>query len=183
MHGKKPRHTLIRTVALLSMFTLFTGWVSAQAQTTYTLNVPGTSPWFDTGIDLFAGTQLSIMATGLVTYNAFQIGGPEMADANGGDTSGQNFFSDAVLPDAMIHSLIGKIGGTTAVGTGTPVPEGASGFGPGFVGESYNKQIPAGGRLFLGYNDEAPYFYDNRGSFAVTLIVIPEPSTIGLVGL
>lgn len=191
-YGNKLGRAFLSAVVLFSMLAGTVGRTFAQSGT-YTLNIPASSPWYDTGINVLAGWQLSITATGLVSYNAFQIGGPKLADANGGDTSGENFFPDAVLPNAEIHSLIGKIGGTTSVGTGTPVPEGLAGYGAGFVGTSYSKPISTSGRLFLGYNDDVPYFYDNAGSFAVTVNVnvIPEPnagtltllSILALVGI
>jgi hypothetical protein len=167
---------------LLAMFAVLAGDACAQGGV-YMFQVPATSPWYDTGINLLGGWQLSITATGLATYDAFEIGGPLATNANGGDVSGQNFFSDAVLPSAEIHSLIGKIGGTTSVGSGTPVPGGLAGYGAGFVGESYSEQITTSGRLFLGYNDEVPDFYDNSGGVSVTVTVVPEPSTLGLLGL
>jgi len=178
-HSNKLNYALVRAVVLLLMFAVFAGLASAQIGTT-TLDVPGTSPWYDTGIDVFAGYELNITATGIVTYDVWH---GKSADANGGDWTGQNFFSDAVLPDTRIHSLIGKIGGTTDVGTNPPVPEGVLGEGPGFVGTLYDEQVPTSGRLFLGYNDEIPGFSDNADSFHVTVTVVPEPSTIALVGL
>ena len=176
-HGNKLNCALVRAVVLLSMFAVFAGQASAAI---FTVDVPGTAPWYDTGIDVFAGYELSISAAGIVTYDVWH---GMSADANGGDVSGQNFFSDSVLPDAITHSLIGKIGGTTDVGDGTPVPEGVVGDGAGFVGTSYDQQVSTSGRLFLGYNDEVGGFSDNAGSFSVTVTVVPEPSTIGLVGL
>ena len=175
--------TAVRFVGvLLAMCAVLAGGTCTQGAV-YLLQVPATSPWYDTGINISSGWQLSITATGLATYNAFQIGGPLATNANGGDVTGKNFFSDAVLPSAEVHSLIGKTGGTTNVGSGTPVPEGLAGYGAGFVGESYSKQIITSGRLFLGFNDEAPFFYDNSGGFAVTVTVVAEPSTLGLAGL
>ena len=162
------------------MFAVFVGQASAQIGTT-TLDVPGTAPWYDTGIDVFAGDELDITATGIVSYNLYAIGGPLGADANGGDSTGQNLFSLAVLPHTMIHSLIGKIGGTTDVGTGAPVPEGLPGDGVGFIGTSYSKPLSTSGRLFLGYNDEVPYFYYNGGSFHVIVTAVPEPSACTMV--
>ncbi|HEX7602861.1 MAG TPA: hypothetical protein VF316_14695, partial [Polyangiaceae bacterium] len=59
--------------------------------------------------------------------------------------------------------------GTTAMDTGAPVPEGAPGSGAGFVGSSYDEVMTASGPLFLGYNDQRDWFYDNVGSFTVTI--------------
>jgi hypothetical protein len=175
------RPAILKAAIFLSLFTVFAVRASAQLGA-YTFNVPGTTPWFDTGIDITAGWQLRVGATGLVTYNT-GLPGTAVADANGGDWLGGNFFSTAVYSNAEIHSLIGKIGGTTDLNTGNPVPSGLLGQGAGFVGKSYTNLILNSGRLFLGYNDEPPYFFDNAGSFAVNITVVPEPSTIGLLGL
>jgi hypothetical protein len=175
-------HVFVRAVVVLVAFAGVAGDAIAQTGT-YTMEVPATIAWTDTGIDLLAGWQLSVTATGLATYDAYEIGGPLSTNANGGDVSGNNFFSDAVYPDTEIHSLIGKIGGTTNVGTGVAVPGGLAGYGVGFVGESYSERMTTNGTLFLGYNDEVPDFYDNSGGFSVTITVVPEPSTLALVGL
>jgi len=148
----------------------------------YTLDVPATVPWTDTGIDITAGSQLSITASGTVHYSTSSY---QVCDANGGDYTGAQFLSDMMLPDTVCHSLVGKIGGTTAVGDGTPVPEGTPSDGPGFVGTSYNEIIPTSGELFLGFNDDPSVFWDNSGSFAATVSVnpVPEPSVMALVAL
>jgi hypothetical protein len=153
----------------------------APAQNIYTMDVPCTVPWTDTGINIAAGSQLDITASGIVRYGWDQ---GQTTDANGGDYTGPQFFQDCVLPNATCHSLIGKIGGTTDIGTGVPVPEGTPGDGLGFVGTFYSEMITTGGELFLGFNDEVWGFGDNSGSFSVTIDVVPvpEPSTVALVG-
>ena len=45
----------------------------------------------------------------------------QVTDPNGGHYSGKKFFTAAVLPNTVIVSLIGKVGGTAAVDTGTPL--------------------------------------------------------------
>jgi hypothetical protein len=128
--------------------------------------VPPTTPWFDTGIDVTAGQHLHITATGMVRYG----GEPEqITDANGGHFTGQKFFTTAVLPTTVVCSLTGKIGGTTAPDTGTLLLEGTPSDGPGFVGTSYDEIVPESGRLFLGFNDKAHAFGDNSGGFTVTV--------------
>jgi hypothetical protein len=185
---KSPRTTCcsfswFRLATILLSLMLWQSAEEASAQiSVYTLAVPGTAPWTDTGISITAGSQLAITASGTVGYG-FESG--QVTDANGGDISGAQFFADAVLPNAIGHSLIGKIGGTTDIGTGIPVPEGTPGNGPGFVGTSYDEVISTSGELFLGFNDEAGTFYDNSGSFSVTITVtpVPEPTTAALLGL
>lgn len=165
-----------RTVAiLLGLLLLHSARATQPAD--FVFLIPSTTAWTDTGLDIPAGSELSITTSGTVYY------GPDSAqvtDANGGDYTGTKFFSDAVLPDTVVVSLIGKIGGTSDVGTGTPVPEGISGNGIGFVGTSYDQIMPVSGRLFLGFNDRLGYFSDNSGSFSVNVTIVPEPSVLAL---
>ncbi len=133
---------------------------------TKSLQVPSTTPWFDTGIDVIAGQSLHITTTGTVRYG----GNPkQVTDANGGHYTGKKFFTAAVLPTTVVCSLTGKVGGTTAVDTGTLLLEGTPNDGPGFVGTSYDEIVPESGRLFLGFNDRKQAFGDNSGEFTVTI--------------
>jgi hypothetical protein len=133
---------------------------------TASLQVPSTTPWFDTGIDVTAGQHLHITATGTVRYGGKAN---QVTDANGGHPTGKKLFAAAVLPTTVVVSLIGKIGGTTAVDTGAPLLEGTPNNGPGFVGASYNEIVLESGRLFLGFNDQKQTFGDNSGAFTVTV--------------
>ncbi len=133
-----------------------------------TLQVSSEAPWVDTGLDVVAGERLVLAASGTVRYGDM---GSQSCDANGGNFDGQRFFPTAVLPDAVIVSLIGKVGGTAALDTGVPVAEGTSGDGPGFVGTSYDEIASTSGRLFLGFNDQRQAFGDNSGDFTVTIHV------------
>ena len=153
---------------------------SQAAVVVYSLTVPTTAAWYDTGIDVSAGTVLTVSATGTIIYGPFpgQTVGPNGPDVYAGIT----FDPAAVYPSTVVVSLIGKIGGTTAIGTGTPVPAGVPGNGAGFVGSSYNQVMLNSGRLFLGYNDEIGAFGDNHGSFSVT-VTVPEPSAAAIAGL
>jgi hypothetical protein len=132
---------------------------------TTSVQVPSTTPWSDTGVDVTAGLYLHITATGTVTYKQDPT---EAADPNGGAYDGR-FYTNAVIPSTVNVSLIGKVGGTTALGTGTLLPEGTPGDGAGFVGASYDKLLAESGRLFLGFNDMTEAFGDNDGAFTVTI--------------
>lgn len=124
-----------------------------------TIQVSSLAPWTDTGIDVDAGAEIRITASGTVHYGGLA---EQVTDANGGNFDGQKFFSTAVLPSAVVCSLIGRIGDA-------PVPEGTPGDGAGFVGVSYDEIAPASGRLFLGFNDQKQAFGDNSGAFSVTI--------------
>lgn len=176
-HLISMKSAMVVTIALL----LSQGMEKAAAQI-YTFSVPSTVPWTDTGIGIAAGSQLEITASGTVHYSTSSY---QVCDANGGDYTGAQFLSDMMLPNTVCHSLVGKVGGTTAVGDGSPIPEGIAGDGPGFVGTSYNQIIPTSGELFLGFNDDPAVFWDNSGSFSVTVTVVPvpEPSTVAVFAL
>jgi hypothetical protein len=172
---------LIRLTAVVAALAVLNS-VSSLDAAIFNLSVPSTTPWTDTGIFVNPGTTLNIQASGTVVYGSL----PQQATGPGGTNyDGQQFFPGGVLPTTTIVSLIGKIGGTTATGTGTPVPQGVAGNGPGYVGSSYNQFINTGGELFLGFNDQITAFGDNSGSFAVTVttVAIPEPSSGVLAGL
>ena len=143
--------------------------------------------WQDSGIDVIAGQTLKVTASGNV-FHQISINGSTRGYANpdgvglyGDGTNwkgaGPQLKSDTILPSAIALSLIGKVGGTTAFGTGAPVPEGVLGKGAGFVGSSYCQKIPTSGRLFFAFNDELHFFGDNSGTFFVTVTVVPGPST------
>jgi hypothetical protein len=162
------------------------------AATASTIAVPVTEPWFDTGIDVSAGQRL-IMNTDPNQRVRFGFGGStpggRFANADGIGDEGvppgldgtQPIGEKGVIPGTIITALLGKIGGTTEIGTGTPLPEGKPGKGLGFVGTAYDQIVPTGGRLFLGYNDEFDTFFDNDGAFRVD--VVPEPSVASLTFL
>ena len=153
---------------------------TSMAQITYNLSIPSTSPWTDTGIFVSGGSILDIQASGSVYY---YLPNPYTVGPGGTNYDGTQFIGTAVYPTTTVISLIGKIGGTTAIGTGTAVPGGLAGNGPGYVGSSYSEYIPTGGELFLGFNDSVNAFGDNSGSFQVTVTTVPEPSVFGLAGL
>lgn len=133
-----------------------------------TVQVPVTAPWFDTGVDVPAGARLTISASGTARYGTDPR---QITDANGGNFDGQKFFASSVLPNTIIVSLIGKLGGSVAVDTGTPLLEGVRGNGEGFVGVKYDRVVSTSGRLFLGFNDQRQAFGDNDGAFVVTIVV------------
>jgi hypothetical protein len=178
---QSAKKRLIRIAACSLFALLFTQLTpSASAVVFPPMNIPSTTAWTDTGINVNPGDQLVISATGLVVYGPIA---PQVTGPNGTNYDGTQFFADGVYPTTTIVSLIGKVGGTTTIGTGSSVPEGTPGNGPGYVGASYNQIMTSSGRLFLGFNDRVPFYGDNSGSFTVNIQVIPEPSSLALAGL
>ena len=175
--------TILRTrnIAISALATLVLLQCEFEARAvTYIFQVPSTAAWTDTGLDIVAGTQLAVTATGTVQYGPMPV---QVTGPNGRNWDGAKFLPNAVLSNTVVVSLIGKIGGTTSIGTGTPVPEGMPGNGIGFVGSSYDQIIPNTGRLFFGFNDLVTSWGDNSGSFTVSVSVIPEPSSLTMLGL
>ena len=118
------------------------------------ISVPATTPWTDTGVDVSAGSVVKIHASGTVRYGGMA---EQQTDANGGNFDGQQFFTTAVFPNAIVCSLIGRV-------DDAPVPA-----KNGFVGTDYQGTMTASGRLYLGFNDQKDQFSDNSGAFDVTI--------------
>ena len=156
---------ILMPVILFTAAILLASSVLVSAQTTANIQIPSAAPWTDTGIYLSQGSFVQIQASGQVAYGRLsqQVIGPD-----GGDYTGIIYFSDAVYPYVIGHSLIGKTGGTTSIGTGTPLPE-TGVYSAGFVGSSYAAYISTPGELFLGFNDAINTFSDNSGSFSVSI--------------
>ncbi len=113
------------------------------------INVPGSQPWTDTGVDVKAGDLLSIDASGGIR---FSVGGP----LGGPDGDGVDCHHLGVeihrwtFPDADLscHSLIGRIRLSGPI------------FG---VGSTARFRASGEGRLYLGVNDN--FFPDNLGNW------------------
>lgn len=163
----------MRTIVLMTAILAATG-MPCKAATVFV--DAAANYWQDSGLDVVAGQDLTVEALGDVWYsvvayvNADGVGNFHDGTVIGGDLSAS----------AVIYSLVGKVGGTDALGTGTLLPEGVLGKGAGFVGSMYNQTVPVSGRLYFGFNDSQPFF-DNHGSFEVRFAV-PEPSSIFLAG-
>jgi len=165
----------LKTTFSLVIGLLLASW-NARAATIF-LTIPGNTPWTDTGILVGAGNGVTIIASNTVSW------GGASTDPNGVGPfrDGTQMLPTVIVPTAIIDSLVGKVGGTTAIGTGTALPEGKPGKGAGFVGSPYSQISPVSGELFLGFNDD--HFEDNSGSYSVWITVVPEPSSVALIGL
>jgi len=159
--------------------TLLMLWAGASLRAETILTVQGLPIWQDSGIDVRAGDYLRITASGKIHYNRNDR--RAYTDPNGTgpllhDRPAPVGPPDGFLgPPTIVYSLVGKIGGGKDLGTGTPLPEGAPGKGPGFVGSDYYQKSPVSGRLFLAYNDHERY-WDNAGSFQVHVEVQEAPT-------
>jgi hypothetical protein len=133
-------------------------------------------PGLDTGIDLTAGSTLTITAVGVA---AFGTGSPQNCSTTQVTVpDGQRMTTDgtlcppkmdtsAVLPSAPVGELIGSI---AQPGTSPTVW-----FA---IGSSYSATISATGRLFLLYNDGSGKYGNNNGSYQVLVTVTPATATV-----
>jgi hypothetical protein len=135
---------------------------AATAGKSYELDVPATTMWLDTKIDLLAGAQIQFTATGTASYPS--------ADSKG-QSKVQSFSPDG-LPRGwrdLIHqypvansghgALIGRIGS-------------GDGAQPFAIDQSQKSAIPVPGRLFLGLNQGTREAATAQGSFHVTIAVL-----------
>ncbi len=118
-----------------------------------TIEVPGTSRGLDTNIDLRAGDQVVITASGTVVAGrrAGQVG------PDGGRASGFGAIAGTYpVPNAGPGALIGYI--RLANGQITQ---------PFLIGAQQTFSVPSDGRLFLAINDDN--YGDNGGNFSVRI--------------
>jgi hypothetical protein len=106
----------------------------------------------DTGIDLRAGDQVIITATGNITAGR-RVG---VVSPNGATPSATSIFGTRPVPTAGVGALIGYI--LLSSGQSTQ---------PFLVGDQMTLTVPSDGRLFLLVNDDN--YNDNTGSFSVRI--------------
>ena len=128
-----------------------------------TIDIPATSPWFDTGVKCEEGKSAKISATGTWYYEppAPDKFGPLDADGYcenppAGISYHQFKYPPATMPDEWFGSLIGRCGETGS---------------PFFVGKEFQGTFPTTGNLLLQMNDEPTAFSDNSGKLEVTIVV------------
>jgi hypothetical protein len=116
--------------------------------------VPGNQPrGVDTGIDLRAGDQVTITATGQVT--AGRRAG--VVSPDGGRQGAASILGTYPVPNAGVGALIGYI-----------VSSNGQTSQPFFVGSQSTFTTPVEGRLYLTVNDDN--YNDNSGSFSVRIM-------------
>jgi len=123
---------------------------SAVATSGQMIRVNGTERWTDTGINVRAGDTLIFDSQGTVRLSN---NGNDIAGV-GGALSGRR-APDAPLNNQTAGALIARIGNSDTL----------------FVGNRRSMRAPAGGRLYLGVNDD--YMADNSGDFQVSVTVQP----------
>lgn len=111
------------------------------------IEVPATSPWTDTGIDIKPGDRVEIRAWGTVRYDASSssVTGPQ---GSGRSTGACEYV--VTDPRAAAHSLVANVAGQLTFD--------GRGF---YVGTNWKGTFPVSGttspigRLFVGFNDPA----------------------------
>jgi hypothetical protein len=127
------------------------------------ITVPGDAGWVDTGLDLMAGEELLIRASGEVSL---QRGNPAAA---GGPAGLDLLTVDQPVPNENFGALIGKVAQFIA----SRVDEDTGGeirdevFVLFVIGSERTVAVPIKGRLYLGVNEKV--IKDNGGEFAVVI--------------
>jgi hypothetical protein len=127
----------------------------------YDVQVPATTMWLDTKIDVLTGAQLQFAATGNATYPATDAKSKDQSfTADGLARSWRDLIHEYPVPDSGHGALIGRVG--AAIGGGQPFA----------IGASQTTTMPIPGRLFLGVNQGTREAATATGSFDVTIAVI-----------
>jgi hypothetical protein len=128
----------------------------------YEVEVPAKTIWLDTKIDLLAGAQIQVTATGTASYPSTDSKGQSKAQSFGADGLARG-WRDLVHQYPVANSghgaLIGRIGS-------------GDGAQPFAVDQSLSSTIPVPGRLFLGINQGSREAATAEGSFHVKIIVL-----------
>ena len=127
---------------------------SSGRKTQYELDVPGDKQWTDSGIDLLAGDQLVITATGSIEILGKQCGPEGLA------RGWMDLLRVPPVPDAGHGALIGRVGNTEAAQ-------------PFAIGQRREMRVAYDGRLFLGINEQSSEQAD--GKFHVKVQITPGP--------
>jgi LssY C-terminus len=127
----------------------------------YEINVPATTLWLDTKVDVLAGAQLEFTATGTATYPAADAKAKDQSfSPDGLARSWRDLVHQYPVADSGHGALIGRIGA-------------ADGGGQAFaIGASQKMDIPAPGRLFIGINQGTREAATATGSFQVTISLL-----------
>ena len=129
-------------------------------------DVAATIQWFDTNLDLRAGENISLTATGTIKYPADKKHpdgrsfGPE-----GLERSYEDLLHQYAVSEAGHGALIARLG---SIDSGQPF----------LVGASREFQAPVAGRLYLGINQSLKNASTAKGKFHVKIEILdPGPTT------
>jgi hypothetical protein len=127
----------------------------------YEFDVAANKQWLDTNLDLRAGEELHVTATGSITYPA---GASSKSKArtfgpNGLARGWTDLIHQYAVSDAGHGALIGRLGSSDA----------AQAF---LLGADTQYQAPVAGRLFLGINQSSRDASTAQGTFHVTFEVV-----------
>jgi hypothetical protein len=135
---------------------------TAAAGKSYEVDVPATTVWLDTKIDLLSGAEIQVTATGTGQYSSTDSKGQTKTQTfspAGLPRSFRDLIHQYPAPNAGHGALIGRIG----------AGDGGQSFA---IGESQKLDIPVPGRLFLGINQGSREAATAQGSFHVTIAVL-----------
>jgi hypothetical protein len=113
-----------------------------------TINLPGSSCWVDTGINVVANQLVSFAATGEITTSADANDVATVTGSKMGRVAGPN----APISNALLGMLIGRIDNNAPFGISN---------------NTQAMSMPQNGRLWIGVNDAQ--CNDNGGAFRVTI--------------
>ena len=125
----------------------------------YELDIPGSSQWTDTGIDVLPGDQVTVTATGSVQGQQFGLAGP-----GGLQRSWRDLLAILPVNEAGQGALVGRIGDDTAAV-------------PFLIGEKKEIGVSRAARLFLGINQGAGE--SSGGGYRVALNIVPRSRAAG----
>jgi LssY-like putative type I secretion system component LssY len=138
---------------------------SAASTKSYELDVPATTLWVDTKVDVLAGAQLQFTSTGTAIYPATDAKAKDQSfSPDGLSRSWRDLVHEYPVPNSGHGALIGRIG--AADGGGQP-------FG---IGASQKVDVPVPGRLFIGINQGTREAATATGSFHVTIALLAAGS-------
>jgi LssY-like putative type I secretion system component LssY len=135
---------------------------TATAGKTYEVDVPATTMWLDTKIDLLAGAQIQFTATGTASYSSTDSKGQSKVQSFGAEGLARG-WRDLVHQYPVANSGHGAL--IARIGSG----DGAQPFA---VDQTQKSAIPVPGRLFLGINQGTREAATAQGSFHVTIAVL-----------
>ena len=193
------RSSVLGTIVRLTLFGLLSATVTLvflpgraeayQADATptpQTVTVAADQRWTDTGIDVQAGAAVQIVGSGTIQTSA---GNPSQSPGGNPDCAPTPGFT---APASPCYILVGQIRGgqdepqrvdyAAYLHSGTC----ASRVEPSLatlsnlaapaaliqIGNGVSFRAPAGGRLFMGVNDD--YFEDNSGAWSASVVVTPS---------